>query len=284
MDLSPDIIHLVKTSLHEDLGEIGDITSRSTIDASTQIKAVMRSRESGIVAGVELAEFVFKEVDETLILTKQIKDGETLQENQPVLTIKGNAQSILKAERVALNFISHLSGIATKTAKYVDAVKDTKAKILDTRKTLPGYRTLHKYAVKIGGGTNHRFGLYDMILIKDNHIAGAGGIKPALNLAQKSDHNVKIEIEVDTLDQLQEVLSHGGADIVLLDNMTPEQLKQAVGIIDGRLITEASGGINLKTVRAIAESGVDFISIGALTHSVKALDIGLDIGLDIKGV
>lgn len=276
MDFSPETINLIRIALREDLGDLGDITSQATIPESKKIKAIMRAREDGIAAGTDLAARVFQEVDDTLTITQKIKDGDPLKKDQDILIIEGNARSILKAERVALNFISHLSGIATETAKYVAAVKETKAKILDTRKTLPAYRTLHKHAVKMGGGTNHRFGLHDMILIKDNHIATAGGINPALDLAQKSNHDVKIEIEVDTLEQLQEVLEHGSADIVMLDNMAPDPLKEAVKIIDGQLITEASGGVNLETVRAIAESGIDLISVGALTHSVTALDIGLD--------
>lgn len=277
MDLSADILHLMRTALREDLGEVGDITSQATIPEDKNITATMRARDAGILAGIDLAAAVFLEVDSTLQITKKLQDSSALKSGNDILIISGNARSILMAERVALNFLSHLSAIATETAKYVDAVKGTNAKILDTRKTLPGYRELHKHAVKMGGGTNHRFGLYDMILIKDNHIAATGSIKKALDSANNSDHNVKIEIEVDTLEQLQEVLDHGGADIVLLDNMPPIQLKEAVKIIDGQLITEASGGVSLKTVRAIAMSGVDLISIGALTHSVTVLDIGLDI-------
>ena len=277
MEITPDTQNLINIALREDLNDIGDITSQATIPANQTITATMVARENGVLAGIKIAEQVFRTVDNSLNIKALANDGDNIKAKQNILTVEGNAQNILTAERVALNFLSHLSGIATETAKYVSAVNGTKAKILDTRKTLPGYREIQKYAVKMGGGTNHRFGLYDMILIKDNHIAAAGGITQALDSASKNNSKVKIEIEVDTLDQLDEVLVHGGADIVMLDNMTPDQLKKAVEIIDGRLITEASGGVNLDTVRAIATSGVDLISIGALTHSVKVFDIGLDI-------
>ncbi len=266
----------VKAALKEDLGHGRDITSQLLIPYGTQIKANMNAREGGILAGIELAEIAYKLTCSKIKLTRHINDGETLKAGDTILTIEGPAQNILTAERVGLNYVSHLSAIATKTAEYVKAVESTKAKIVCTRKTLPGLRTLQKYAVKMGGGSNHRFGLDDAILIKDNHIAAAGGVSAVLDRAKTAGHTVKIEIEVDTLDQLSEVIKHGGADIVMLDNMKPEQLKKAVAMVDGNLITEASGGVNLKTVRAIAESGVDLISIGALTHSVTVLDIGLD--------
>lgn len=281
MKITQDIVSLIQAALHEDLNDVGDITSQSTINPNQEISASMHARENGVVAGVLLVQRVFQEVDKNIKIEIFIEDGQNVTKGQEILTITGNAQNILTGERVALNFISHLSGIATETAKYVEAVKSTKAKILDTRKTLPAYRALQKYAVKMGGGENHRFGLYDMILIKDNHIAAAGSVSQALNAAKNSNHDVKIEIEVDTLDQLDEVLAHaqngGGADIVMLDNMAPDLLKQAVKKVKGQMLTEASGGVNLDTVRAIAESGVDYISIGALTHSVKVFDIGLDI-------
>ncbi len=277
MELTADILDLIRNALAEDLGDAGDITSQSTIPETTNTTAVMRARENGIAAGVDVAKAVFKQVDPSLEIKALKNDGDTLSKGDDLLRISGKARSILKAERVALNFISHLSGIASETAKYVEAVKGTNAKILDTRKTLPCYRTLHKHAVKMGGGTNHRFGLYDMVLIKDNHIAAAGGVIPALDAVKENKLNVKIEIEVDTPEQLKNVIEHGGADIVMLDNMPPDLLKQAVELVDHKMLTEASGGVNLQTVREIAQSGVDYISIGALTHSVKALDIGLDI-------
>ena len=275
MDITPEVLDLIRAALREDLSDAGDITSNATIPADKSITATMCARENGVLAGLDVAIQVFKEVDVTLTLTPKAKDGDLLTTGQDILVIEGNAQNILTAERTALNFMTHLSGIATQTAKYVEAVKGTNAQILDTRKTLPAYRVLQKHAVKMGGGTNHRMGLYDAILIKDNHIASAGGISQALNAAKAM--NKKIQIEVDTLEQLQEVLDNGNANSVLLDNMSPEQLKQAATLVNKRLTTEASGGINLDTVRSIAETGVDYISVGALTHSVKTFDIGLDI-------
>lgn len=276
MEITPEITDLIRAALREDLSDTGDITSKATIPTDKIITTTMRTRENGVLAGIDVAIKVFQEIDNSLKLTPKAKDGDKLTVGQDILTIEGNAQNVLTAERTALNFMTHLSGIATATAKYVEAVTGTNAKILDTRKTLPAYRTLQKHAVKMGGGKNHRMGLYDAILIKDNHIATAGSIANALNAAKEQNPNIKIEIEVDTLKQLQEVLDNGNASIVLLDNMTPDLLKQAVTLVNGQLQTEASGGINLDTVREIAEAGVDYISIGALTHSVKTLDIGLD--------
>ena len=268
---------LILKALEEDLGHGHDITSESLLDDDAQTSVIMRARDKGVIAGVKVAEMVFQIVDPELDTTRHIKSGTRVKQGDEILSVSGNAISILKAERTALNLISHLSGIASETAKYVEAVKGTKASICDTRKTLPGLRALQKYAVKAGGGMNHRFGLDDAILIKDNHIAAVGGITPALDRARKNaGHMVKIEIEVDTLEQLREVIDHGGADIVMLDNMPPAVLKEAVDMIGGKMVTEASGGINLQTIRGIAESGVDMISVGALTHSVIALDIGLD--------
>lgn len=267
----------IRSALVEDLGHGHDITSQATIPADQQMKAVVRAREHGVLAGIECAEIAFHLIDDGLNLTRHAKDSDTITPKQDILTIEGNARSILTAERVALNFTSHLSGIASETARYVDAVQETNASIVDTRKTLPNLRALQKYAVRMGGGKNHRFGLDDAILIKDNHIASAGGVKAVLDACQRAGHMVKVEIEVDTLEQLEEVLHHGGADIVLLDNMSPETLKKAVEMVDGKLITEASGSVNIDTVRSIAKSGVDLISIGALTHSVKVFDFGLDI-------
>lgn len=267
----------IHQALIEDLGHGHDITSQATIPEGQQMKAVIRARENGVLAGIECAEIAFHLVDKNLQLTRHAEDGNLITDKQDILTIEGNARSILMAERVALNFTSHLSGIASETARYVEAVKGTNASIVDTRKTLPNLRALQKYAVRMGGGKNHRFGLDDAILIKDNHIASAGGVTAVLNACKNAGHMVKIEIEVDTLEQLDAVLNHGGADIVLLDNMAPETLKKAVEMVDGRLTTEASGGVNIDTVRSIAESGVDLISIGALTHSVKVFDFGLDI-------
>lgn len=268
---------LIDTTLKEDLGHGHDITSRTLIPDDLSSTAILRARQDGILAGLDIAVQVFKTVDPALTLTPHAVDSDQVTKGKDILTVTGNTKSILMAERVALNFISHLSGIATETSRYVDAVAHTQTKIVDTRKTLPGLRALQKYAVRMGGGLNHRHGLDDAILIKDNHIAAIGGIQAALDACQKIGHMVKIEIEVDTLDQLQEVLDHGGADIVMLDNMSPAQLKKAVALIGGRLKTEASGGVDFDTVKAIAETGVDYISVGALTHSVKVFDFGLDI-------
>jgi len=273
--------HIIN-ALKEDLGHGHDITTQSLIDADATMTAVVRAREEGRVAGLSVARDAFLAFNPDLSVEILTQDGVKITKGDEVLRVSGQAQSILTAERVALNFLSHMTGIASETAKYVAAVEGTGAKIVDTRKTLPNLRALQKYAVKMGGGHNHRFGLDDAILIKDNHIAAAGSIHNVLNRAAQTGHMVKIEIEVDTLDQLQQVIDHKesnpkSADIVLLDNMTPETLKQAVEMIDGRLTTEASGGVNLDTVTAIAQSGVDLISIGALTHSVKVFDFGLDI-------
>ena len=277
--LTPAEEGLIQAALSEDLSNKGDITSQAIFKNGDEVTASIRARENGILAGLDIAKEVFHLVDPALTLTTEQKDGNQIEQNQTILTIQGKTISILKAERTALNFLSHLSGVASETKKYVETISHTKAKILDTRKTLPGWRALQKQAVLLGGGRNHRLGLYDMVLIKDNHIAAAGSIGKALDRVQSLRKNTKIEIEVDTLDQLGEVLSHGGADIVLLDNMSPEQLIQAVQKINGKILSEASGGITLSNVKEIAESRVDFISIGALTHSVKALDFGLDIEL-----
>lgn len=269
---------ILRNALLEDLGHGNDVTSENIIPPNATATAVMHARARGVIAGTRIAEMVFKMVDSSLETHRYVASGEAVLKNKELLSIQGSAQSILAAERVALNFISHLSGVATATAAYVKETSGTKAKICCTRKTLPGLRSLQKYAVLAGGGANHRFGLDDAILIKDNHIAIAGGIKAALDNAQNhSGHMMKIEIEVDTLAQLNEVLKHGGADVVMLDNMDAKMLSEAIALIDGALTTEASGGITLENVAEIAKAGVDFISIGALTHSVIGLDIGLDI-------
>lgn len=270
----------VRAALLEDLGRAGDITTNATIPAMKQARAVIAARQPGIVAGLDLAKAAFRLLDPALGFDTRIADGTSITPGEILATIEGPARALLSAERVALNFLGRLSGIATLTSRYVAAVAHTKARIVCTRKTTPGLRTFEKYAVLCGGGFNHRFGLDDAILIKDNHIAVAGGIIPALRTVKATiGHLVKIEIEVDTLDQLDEVLTEG-ADVVLLDNMTPARLREAVARIKGRLLTEASGGVTLETVAAIAESGVDMISVGALTHSAKVLDVGLDIQIN----
>jgi len=269
----------VEAALKEDLGLAGDITSNSIFDEQQSGIATLRSRESGILAGYQFVETTFKKIDPKSEITWHKKDGEPLAPKDIICTIKAPVRTLLTGERVALNFLGHLTGIASLTNNYVQEVSHTKAKIVDTRKTTPGLRFAEKLAVRAGGGENHRFRLDDAILIKDNHIAFAGSISKAIEAAQKSNgHMVKIEVEVDTIEQLKECLIHN-IDVVLLDNMSPEQLSEAVKLIDGKLIAEASGGVNLTTVKSIAETGVDIISVGALTHSAKCLDLGLDIDI-----
>ena len=270
---------IVKQALNEDLGHGRDITSELTIPSDAQAKAALRVRKPGVLAGLIVGLSAFTLVDGDFEITIHANDGDALEADQIVAEIEGPARSLLTAERTALNFIQQLSGIATLTNQYVKKVKGTDAKITDTRKTIPNLRALQKYAVRCGGGVNHRSGLDDAILIKDNHIATAGGIKAALDAVQDAGHTLKIEIEVDTIMQLEEVLKHGGANIVLLDNMNVATLKKAVALCKGKIVTEASGGVTLETVKAVAETGVDYISVGALTHSAPALDMGLDIDL-----
>ena len=268
---------LVRAAIKEDLGHGLDITSSCVIAGNIEAKAVFRARKEGVLAGLIPALSTFSHIDHDFEFDILAHDGDVIDEGQEIFTVKGNAQAILTAERVALNFLTHMSGIATLTRQYVLAVQGTNAKICDTRKTLAGLRTIQKYAVRAGGGFNHRSGLDDAILIKDNHIAISGSIETALNYAKdNSGHMVKIEIEVDTLEQLEQVLAHGGADILMMDNFGLDDLKTAVDMVNGKMITEASGGVNLQTVKAIAQTGVDFISVGALTHSAPAFDIGLD--------
>ena len=269
----------VKAALLEDLGRAGDITTLATIPASARSRAVLAARQDGVIAGSEIAIAAFRMMDASVRFDTHLPDGSHVKKGDVVLAVEGPARAILSAERVALNYMGRLSGIASLTASYVQAVAHTKARIVCTRKTTPGLRAFEKYAVRCGGGFNHRFGLDDAILIKDNHIAVAGGVIAALRAVKANiGHLVKIEIEVDTLDQLNDVLSEG-ADVVLLDNMTPSILREAVTRVAGKMLTEASGGVNLETVASIAESGVDMISVGALTHSAKVLDLGLDIGV-----
>ena len=272
----PLIDNLIRRSLAEDLGDSGDITSAAIVAEEAQASAMISARAAGVLAGVYVASRVFNLVDKTLRVTHRAIDGASVEPGDVVLEVSGPARAILASERVALNFLGHLSGIATATAEIATVVKGTKAKVCCTRKTTPGLRVLEKYAVRCGGGVNHRFGLYDAILIKDNHIAISGGVSEAVRAAKtKAGHMINIEVEVDTLDQLDEALS-AGAQIVWLDNMTPEQLKEAVARTDGRALTEASGSITTNVARAIAESGVDLISVGWITHSAPCLDLGLD--------
>jgi nicotinate-nucleotide pyrophosphorylase (carboxylating) len=269
----------VQLALAEDIGG-GDVTTLAIVPANATANAVMRAREPLVVAGIEFAETAFRELSPKIKIQKLFHDGQRANRDETLLKISGSARAILSAERVALNFVQRLSGIATLTAQFVDAIKGTRAKILDTRKTTPGWRRFEKYAVACGGGKNHRLGLFDMVLIKDNHLVVLRDAKPnaiaaAVARAREKFPKLKVEVEADTLAQVAQA-ADAGADIILLDNMTPTQLRQAVKIVRDRAQTEASGGVNLKTVRAIAGSGVDFISVGALTHSARAVDIGLD--------
>ncbi|MFA5901319.1 MAG: carboxylating nicotinate-nucleotide diphosphorylase [Hyphomicrobium sp.] len=266
----------VAESLAEDLGLGGDITTDATVPAGTRASAAIAARKSGTIAGMQLAKVAFKTLDPFADFEIVVGDGGKVEAGGIIARVSGDARALLTAERTALNFLGHLSGIATLTARYVDAVTGTKAHVIDTRKTTPGLRALEKFAVRCGGGVNHRFGLFDAILIKDNHIVAAGGIGPALERARAhAGHMVKVEIEVTNLDELDDALQLD-PDAVLLDNMSVSALKDAVAEVAGRVITEASGGVTLDTVRAIAETGVDLISVGALTHSAPVLDIGLD--------
>jgi nicotinate-nucleotide pyrophosphorylase (carboxylating) len=270
--IEPIVLH----ALEEDLGRAGDITSDLIIPASKKAKVKLAARKPGTIAGLIAAECAFHMVDPDLKFTVKLPDGSQAKAGALVATIEGSARSILTAERVALNFTGHLSGIATATHALVDAVRSTKARIVCTRKTTPGLRVLEKYAVRCGGGFNHRFGLDDAVLIKDNHIAAAGSITKAVKAARAGTaHMVKIEVEVDTLKQLEEALKIG-VDTILLDNMPPDTLRKAVDMAKGRAVLEASGNITIETVRAVAETGVDYISSGAITHSAINLDLGLD--------
>jgi len=266
----------IRAALREDMGRAGDITSELTIPAGQTAKARLVARKHGTISGLIAARIAFHLVDPAIVFDIAAPDGSKIEPGALIASVSGPARAILTAERVALNFTGHLSGVATATAALVDAVKGTRARIVCTRKTLPNLRILQKYAVRCGGGFNHRFGLDDAVLIKDNHIAAAGGIAPALERVRAGlGHMAKIEIEVDTLAQLEEALSLG-ADTILLDNMTPENLRRAVGLAKGRAVLEASGNVTVATVREIAETGVDTISSGAITHSAVNLDIGLD--------
>jgi nicotinate-nucleotide pyrophosphorylase (carboxylating) len=270
---------LVEATLLEDLGRAGDITSQATIPKGRTATAVFRARKAGRLCGLPFAEAALRLAGPGATFTAQAADGDAVTRGQVIAIASGEARTILTAERTALNFLGRLSGIATLTSAYAAAIAHTKARIVCTRKTTPGLRAAEKYAVRCGGGMNHRFGLDDAILIKDNHIAVAGGVRPALRAARAfAGHLVKIEIEVDGLSQLAEALEEG-ADAILLDNMAPAELRLAVGIARGRAVLEASGNVTLDTVTAIAESGVDLISSGALTHSAPNFDTGLDIDL-----
>lgn len=267
---------LVETALTEDLGRRGDVTSQATIPADMQAQLQIKARQAGVICGMDLARLSFALIDEQIEFIAKVNDGATVEAGTVLATVRGNARNLLTAERTALNFMTHLSGIATDTKKIVDSVAEYPTQITCTRKTIPGLRIIQKYAVRCGGGRNHRLGLDDAILIKDNHIAIAGDIKTAIQQAQDfAGHLIPIEVEVDTLDQLEQALE-AGVNLVLLDNMAPDVLSKTVDMCKGRAKTEASGGITPETVQAVAKTGVDFIAMGYLTHSTTALDIGLD--------
>jgi nicotinate-nucleotide pyrophosphorylase (carboxylating) len=270
---------MVQAALAEDVGS-GDATTMATVPVGDMATAVMVARQTLVVCGLPIAEAVFREVSVGLILNAMAKDGQRVAQGHVLLNIQGPTRAILTGERTALNFVQRLSGVATLTARFVDAVAGTGAQILDTRKTTPGWRHLEKYAVQCGGGVNHRFGLFDRILIKDNHLAALqdeppNAIEAAVRRARAQFPQLVVEVEADTLDQVGQACQ-AGADVILLDNMSNEDLREAVRLIGGKAKIEASGGINLATVRAVAETGVDFISVGALTHSAPAADIALD--------
>ena len=267
---------IVRAALAEDLGRAGDVTSAACIAPDAVLTVAFAARQTGVVSGLACARRALAALDPRIAFETIAADGDALQAGTVLATATGNARAILSAERVALNLLGHLSGVASLTAAYVREVAGTRARIADTRKTTPGLRALEKYAVRCGGGMNHRFGLDDAILIKDNHVAAAGGVAAALTRAKAAaPHLMKIEVEVDGLDQLREALPLG-PDVIMLDNFSLKDLRAAVAIVAGRVTLEASGGVNLSTVRAIAETGVDVISVGALTHSAPVLDSGLD--------
>jgi nicotinate-nucleotide pyrophosphorylase (carboxylating) len=270
----PPFEALLDTAFAEDLGEAGDVTSAATIPADARLRAVMAARQPLALAGLPIAEAAFRRLDPAARITARAADGDRLGAGAVLLEIEGNARALLAAERTALNIVQHLSGIATLTAAYADAIAGTGATLLDTRKTIPGLRALAKYAVRMGGGANHRMGLFDAILIKDNHVAVAGGVAQAVAAARAASR-LPVQVEVDRLDQIAPALA-AGADRLLLDNMPPPVLREAVALVAGRVPTEASGGVTLQTIRAIAETGVTYISVGRLTQGAPAVDIGLD--------
>jgi nicotinate-nucleotide pyrophosphorylase (carboxylating) len=274
-----DLADFVDRVLGEDLGSGGDVTSASTIDKNAQFQAIMDTREAIIVAGIDIAAAFFRKLDPEVRIEKLVADGDRVPAGQDLMRLEGNARAMLAAERSALNTMQHMSGIATVTRQYVDAIEGTGAVLLDTRKTLPGMRLLDKYASRMGGAQNHRMRMDDGLLIKDNHIAVNGGdVARTVARAKAADHGLQVQVEVDRLDQIEPALE-AGADRLLLDNMGPEILAKAVALVNGRVPLEASGGVRLDTIRAIAESGVDYISVGRITQSAPAVDIGLDYAL-----
>ena len=273
-----DVDDFVTRVLAEDLGEGGDVTSAATIDRHARFTAEMNGREPIVVAGIALAEAFFRRLDPDVTIERLAEDGTKVARGAVLLRLSGNARAMLGAERSALNTLQHLSGIATLTARYVATIGNAKAKLLDTRKTIPGLRLLDKYAARMGGAQNHRMRMDDGLLIKDNHVAVAGGVGNAVRLAKAATTGLAVQVEVDRLDQIEEALA-AGADRLLLDNMTAQTLHDAVALVAGRVKLEASGGVNLDTIGAIAASGVDYVSVGRITQSAPAVDIGLDYAL-----
>ena len=273
-----NIAEIIKKALQEDIGS-GDHSSLAAVPEEAKGKMKLLAKENGIIAGIEVAKEVLRQIDLSISIKCFKKDGDEITLGEVVFELEGLARSMLTAERTLLNFLQRMSGIATASKLYVDAIKGTKTKILDTRKTTPNLRELEKYAVKIGGAENHRFGLHDMIMLKDNHIDFAGGIEKAIDdtheYLKKNNLNLKIEIETRTLEEVKRVVKHGKIDRIMLDNFTPEQIKAALVLIDGKYETEASGGITLANIKEYAQTGVDYISIGALTHHIKSLDLSL---------
>lgn len=283
MNYDPSL-DLIDLALREDLAQ-GDITSEATVPADRRATAIMLAKQDGVISGIDTARTVFARVDPSVTFESLVSNGDRVTTGTELARISGNARSILAAERTALNLIQRLSGIATKTAEYAAAIEGTRASVIDTRKTTPGARFLEKAAVRHGGGSNHRFNLGDAVLIKDNHLAAIGGAQPirdAVSAAKlRAPHTSKVEVEVVDLAGVQEALE-ANADIIMLDNMSPGQMRQAVALVDGRALLEASGGITLDTIRGVAETGVDLISVGALTHSAPSLDISLDFAIDLS--
>ena len=270
-----DLDDFVTRVLAEDLGTGGDVTSAATIAADTRFTAEMNARQALVVAGIEIATTFFRKLDEAVDIELLVDDGDRIEHGAPLMRLSGHARAMLAAERCALNTLQHLSGIATLTRKYVDAIAGTRAVLLDTRKTIPGLRVLEKYAARMGGAQNHRMRLDDGVLIKDNHVAVCGGVAEAVRRAKEANTGLKVQVEVDRIDQIEPALA-AGADRLLLDNMDPSRLREAARIVAGRVPLEASGGVTLETIRSLAETGVDFISVGRITQSAPAVDIGLD--------
>ncbi len=279
MILGLDTDDFVRRVLAEDLGKNGDVTSAATISADARFSADLTAREPIVVAGLDIAEAFFRALDGDVITAKLASDGDRVEAGTIIMRLTGNARAMLAAERSALNTLQHLSGIATLTRRYVDMIEGTGAILLDTRKTIPGLRELEKYAARMGGAQNHRMRLDDGILIKDNHVAVAGGVGPAVSAAKAANTGLQVQVEVDRIEQIEEALA-AGADRLLLDNMDPATLRRAVELVAGRVPLEASGGVRLETIRAIAKTGVDFISAGRITQSAPAVDIGMDYSLD----